>query len=66
MCAGKGETDSCFGDSGGPLLADHLGDNNRWSIVGITSFGGPDCGSAEFPGVYTRVDMYLDWIRGNM
>jgi len=64
VCAGKGERDTCNGDSGGPLLADHLGDN-RWSIVGITSFG-VDCGRADFPGVYTRVDKYLGWIRGQM
>ena len=36
VCAGKGVSETCSGDSGGPLLADHLGD--RGSIVGITSF----------------------------
>ena len=65
VCAGKGERDTCNGDSGGPLLADHLGDDHRWSIVGITSFG-VDCGRPDFPGVYTRVDKYLEWIRDKM
>jgi len=64
VCAGKGVRDTCSGDSGGPLLADHLGDN-RWSIVGITSFG-VDCGRPDFPGVYTRVDKYLEWIKEKM
>jgi len=61
VCAGKGKRDTCSGDSGGPLLADHLG-NGKWSVVGITSFG-VDCGRADFPGVYTRVDKYLSWIQ---
>jgi len=64
ICAGKGKRDTCNGDSGGPLLADHLG-TNQWSIVGITSFG-VDCGRPDFPGVYTRVDKYLQWIKSNM
>jgi len=64
ICAGKGRRDTCSGDSGGPLLADHLGDNH-WSVIGITSFG-VDCGRADFPGVYTRVDKYLNWIKDKM
>ena len=40
---GKGVRDTCSGDSGGPLLADHLGE--RWSIVEITSYG------VDYPGV---------------
>ena len=64
ICAGKGRRDTCSGDSGGPLLADHLGDKH-WSVIGITSFG-VDCGRADFPGVYTRVDKYLHWIKDKM
>ena len=60
MCAGKGGRDTCNGDSGGPLLADQLG--GGWAVVGITSFG-VDCAREDFPGVYTRVDQYLPWIR---
>ena len=63
ICAGRGTTDTCNGDSGGPLLADHRG--QRWSVVGITSFG-VECGRPDFPGVYTRVDRYLDWIQQNL
>jgi len=63
VCAGQGGTDTCNGDSGGPLLADRLG--GRWSLLGITSFG-VECGRPDFPGVYTRVDKYLDFIKQHM
>ena len=63
LCAGKGTRDSCNGDSGGALLSSELG--GRWAVVGVTSFG-VDCAREDFPGVYTRVDRYLDWIRRQM
>ena len=37
----------------------------RYSVVGITSFG-VKCADAKFPGVYTRVDRFIDWIKKNM
>jgi trypsin len=48
--------DSCQGDSGGPLL-----DKATGIQVGITSFG-VGCGDPSFPGVYTRVSTYTNWI----
>ena len=63
LCAGDGTRDTCNGDSGGALLANNIG--NRYAVVGVTSFG-VDCAREDFPGVYTRVDQYLDWIRQNM
>jgi len=59
VCAGQGRRDSCAGDSGGPMLSNFA--NGRWSVIGIVSFG-VDCASERHPGVYTRVDRYLDWI----
>lgn len=50
--------DSCYGDSGGPLfLPESSGD---W-VAGIVSFG-DGCGNPDYPGVYTRIFKYVDWI----
>lgn len=65
LCAGSPEPnqDACQGDSGGPLMA--LNDNGRWEAIGIVSWG-RRCGDPNFPGVYTRVSTYLDWIQMNV
>uniref|UniRef100_A0A0P4WPQ3 Peptidase S1 domain-containing protein n=1 Tax=Scylla olivacea TaxID=85551 RepID=A0A0P4WPQ3_SCYOL len=60
LCAGDGTKDSCSGDSGGPLHYLSLNDG-RYYIVGIVSFG-LECANADYPGVYTRVTTFLDWI----
>lgn len=39
---------------------------SHWYAVGIVSFGLAQCGQANWPGVYTRVDRYTDWILENM
>ena len=58
--------DSCTGDSGGPLVYKKFPDD-PWYQTGIVSFGfGDKCGSTEYPGVYTKVDAYLPWIRENL
>lgn len=59
VCAGDYGKDSCSGDSGGPLLTRKEG---RTHVVGVVSFGSPDCGNGV-PGVYTKVSAYLDWIK---
>ena len=65
ICAGDDSSDSCSGDSGGPLLSSEL-DEGRWSVIGIVSFGAKGyCADSTFPGVYTRVDQFLDWIERN-
>lgn len=48
------------GDSGGPLQV-RTTDVTAYSIVGVTSFGPSICGGST-PGIYTRVDKYVDWI----
>ncbi|WP_434339972.1 S1 family peptidase [Motilimonas cestriensis] len=61
FCAG-GEVlqDTCFGDSGGPVLAET--DTGRQQF-GIVSFGAADaCGLAGLPAAFTFVPDYLEWI----
>ena len=58
LCAGyhRGGRDSCEGDSGGPLV-----DESTGKVVGIVSFG-LGCGKPMYPGIYTQVSFYIDWI----
>ncbi|XP_009078268.1 PREDICTED: complement factor I [Acanthisitta chloris] len=60
-CAGTydGSTDSCKGDSGGPLIC--YDKQNVAHVWGIVSWG-ENCGEAGHPGVYTKVASYYDWI----
>ena len=54
-----GGEDTCQGDSGGPLV--FQSSDERQLSVGIVS-AGFGCGDSRFPGLYTRVDKYLEWI----
>jgi secreted trypsin-like serine protease len=47
-------TDTCSGDSGSPLICNNL-------LTGITSWG-YGCGEPIYPGVYTSLSYYLEWI----
>lgn len=64
LCAG-GEfaKDSCDGDSGGPLM--RKAHKQRWYLEGVVSFGNR-CGLEGWPGVYTRVADYIDWIQKSL
>ncbi|MBN3303208.1 CFAD factor, partial [Amia calva] len=55
MCAAGHISDTCDGDSGGPLI--HSG-----VVVGITSNGSKKCGKPKKPGIYTVVSRYTQWI----
>jgi trypsin len=60
LCAGRSGKDSCFGDSGGPLIDIKSGD-----LVGITSWG-VGCALTEYPGAYTRISAYNSWLKDNI
>lgn len=53
--------DACQGDSGGPLM---MRVDTRWVQLGIVSFGNK-CGEPGYPGVYTRLSEYVEWINEN-
>ncbi|CAH0402717.1 unnamed protein product [Chilo suppressalis] len=57
LCAGLidvGGLDACVGDSGGPLI-------HKGVVIGLVSFG-YSCGHTYYPGVYTNLAHYTDWI----
>jgi secreted trypsin-like serine protease len=53
--------DTCDGDSGSPLML-YSKEYRQWIIAGITSYG-DGCGKSSDAGIYTRVSMYIDWIK---
>ncbi|XP_004638775.1 serine protease 48 [Octodon degus] len=63
ICAGglQSGKDSCKGDSGGPLSC-HI--DGVWIQLGIVSWG-LKCGK-HFPGVYTNVTYYQEWINATI
>ncbi|XP_064604947.1 limulus clotting factor C-like [Liolophura sinensis] len=66
FCAGHddGRSDTCFGDSGGPAMARAgSGDNRRWYLVGVVSWGSPiDCGIPMQYSGFTKLSQFLSFI----
>jgi len=65
FCAGdieKGGVDSCQGDSGGAMLCLR---GNSWVQYGVISVGS-GCADAKFPGIYTDMRYYFNWIQNSM
>ncbi|CAO1387097.1 unnamed protein product [Diamesa serratosioi] len=58
ICAGVVGRDACQGDSGGPLV-------HKTFIVGVVSSGN-GCGFEGYPGIYTRVSDFLDFVVKNL
>ena len=59
LCAGRSGLDACEGDSGGPLFG--IGPSGERTLVGLVSWGF-GCAEPGYPGVYTRVQSFIDWI----
>ncbi|XP_054733703.1 chymotrypsin BI-like isoform X2 [Anastrepha obliqua] len=57
-----GGTSTCNGDSGGPLV---YNDGEETVLIGATSFGISLGCEVGWPGVFTRITSYLDWIESN-
>ncbi|XP_023711399.1 trypsin 3A1-like [Cryptotermes secundus] len=58
ICAGMpgGGRGHCSGDSGGPLIVNE-------EQIGIVSWSVKPCAQAPYPGVYTEVAHYVNWIK---
>ncbi|CAN8074555.1 unnamed protein product [Agarophyton chilense] len=63
LCAGYADDDcagdTCYGDSGGPIVVRAKG---KYVQVGVVS-GGIGCARKGLPGFYTRVGQYWQWIQ---
>ena len=57
-CAADNGKDACSGDSGGPTTY-------NGEVIGATSWG-MGCASPLYPGVYSDVAFYRDWIDSQM
>eukprot|EP01024_Parvocaulis_polyphysoides_P007423 TRINITY_DN12209_c0_g2_i1.p1 TRINITY_DN12209_c0_g2~~TRINITY_DN12209_c0_g2_i1.p1 ORF type:complete len:702 (-),score=89.26 TRINITY_DN12209_c0_g2_i1:673-2706(-) len=73
ICGFNENVDTCFGDSGGPLIiADgsqtlniNSGSPSKDVQIGIVSWG-PDYGCTSirgYPGIYTKLGVYIPWIK---
>ncbi|XP_050732360.1 trypsin alpha-3-like [Eriocheir sinensis] len=60
LCAGDLGRDACTGDSGGPLMGKVEGEEGM-VVFGLVSFG-HGCGMKEFPGGYTSLAPFREWI----
>ncbi|KAH9377402.1 hypothetical protein HPB48_008590 [Haemaphysalis longicornis] len=68
FCGGyvNGHVDACMGDSGGPFafMSETVTGQRVWVLEGIVSWGGPRvCGVPNYFGGYTKVAVFVEWIR---
>jgi secreted trypsin-like serine protease len=65
LCAGlsEGGEDSCYGDSGGPLIVPD--GSTGWLQAGVVNWG-YGCALSSYYGVYARVSQFEAWIRSQV
>lgn len=51
-----------------PFIYNSFVDPTRpyWYVAGLVSYGPTPCGQANYPGVYSRVSEYIDWIESKI
>lgn len=63
ICAAGLKLEStCRGDSGGPLIRENVENPAGATLVGLTSFGSPEC-HLGFARAFTKVAYYTQWIQ---
>lgn len=58
LCAAGKDADACLGDAGGALVYED-------KAVGLISWGN-GCGNSDFPGVYTNLVYFKEWIENEV
>merc|ERR1712142_530622 len=67
ICAFTKNKDTCYGDSGGPLITLEPPNYKHYSVIGVVSWGlDIHCTENYSPGVYARVTGALPWIKENI
>ena len=61
LCAGDTGRDACQGDSGGPLVCSSSPGSVPDILCGLVSWG-LGCGRENYPGVYTELAYFSQWI----
>jgi len=67
LCAGIGQSGTCAGDQGGPLIRSNTDEDPSQDVLvgiatSITSFRAATCAIVGYPGVYTGIKNVLPWI----
>lgn len=53
------------GDSGGPLILPKQSNTVNFFLIGVVSYG-YKCAEPGYPGIYSKVSLYTDWIKRSM
>ncbi|XP_039967127.1 serine protease easter-like [Bactrocera tryoni] len=67
ICAMDDIKVACKLDGGGPLMVQHSKENKpAYYLIGLFSSMDITCDEKNLPGIYTRVQAYLPWIKDNI